>query len=577
MSNDNTVERKSSAITCSDMELFIFPELLYSLALANIMSPCVWEWRQDPWFKDIDAMNFNKRIQRLKQFMMDKYIFNLDLETWGLTTKERELGRFKDFIDMNVLKQSNALFGYEGDKYYFDIDIRRHFGLDNYTNDVIPYWKTETVEAMNAFRFKDNYTTGAGECVSLSTLYAAALFIICKVPLKDIFLLATPLHSQNFVTINDGILTNNRRILTKSMWVNGSEISAKARRALENERITIVSHESGLIHTMYPDATIDPEAYTDLCRKLRDFTTNDITPQLLSNFVRFRRDIQKCFQVKWHMHGHDHYIESERVFSYELHSPHSFTAQTRKNLMTEIDEDSFHARPLPSRIVLNELEEYITTHKISFSDQESIKKLRAQFSGDCLSADIALQNLLDFCKVEPRLPDVTGKTFGSCGAPLNITTEMSREEIITRLETVRHENLTADLAFYAYRDLSRTEPGPFIKAAIERNPVSLEGLKGKNLDGVIEIIDALPNESIYAEVGRLAQPDEVWNFKRGDGIEKALLLANYLRAHTPGGTMNHGVPQINIQIKGSQALLSTKDIKKSFTTSKRLKDQVWDI
>jgi hypothetical protein len=46
-----------------------------------------------------------------------------------------------------LLKQSNALFGYEGDKYYFDIDIRKHFGLDKYDSDIIPYWKTETVEA----------------------------------------------------------------------------------------------------------------------------------------------------------------------------------------------------------------------------------------------------------------------------------------------------------------------------------------------------------------------------------------------------------------------------------------------
>jgi len=76
------------------------------------------------------------------------------------------------------LAQSNALFGYEGDKYYFDIDIRTHFGLDKYEGDVIPYWKTETVEAMDAFRYKPTYVSGAGECVSLATLYAAALFIV---------------------------------------------------------------------------------------------------------------------------------------------------------------------------------------------------------------------------------------------------------------------------------------------------------------------------------------------------------------------------------------------------------------
>ncbi|MBN1492874.1 MAG: hypothetical protein JW938_01865 [Candidatus Omnitrophica bacterium] len=570
------------------MELFIFPELLYSLTLANIISPCIWQWRDDPWFAGLEKMNTNKRLQRLKQFIMDKYVFNLDLETWGLTTKERELARFKDFIDMDILKQSNALFGYEGDKYYFDIDIRRHFGLDKFTSDVIPYWKTETVEAMNAFKHKKPYSTGAGECVSLSTLYAAALFIICKIPLKDIFMMATPLHSQNFVMIKDGILTNNRRVVTKSMWVNGSEISAKARRAIENEKITIVSHESGTIHIMYPEATISPDAYALFCDKLRHFTINDITPQLLSNFVRFRRDLQKCFQVKWEVRGHQQYIEAERVFSYELDSPHSFTAQTRKNLMSEIDVDSFHASPLPSRIVLNELEEYISTHQISFDHPESVAKLRKQFSGDCLSADIALQNLIEFCKVEPRLPDASAKTFKKIGTPLGITTEMTREEIIKRLESIRDNNLIADLAFYSYRDLSRTEPEPFIKASIERNPVCLEGLRNKEADEVIALIDVMPNESIYADQGRLAQPDEVWNYGRGDGVEKALLLANYLcsRGHTrvcpanvnaPGDTHVCVPTQITIEIKADQAILSSKDIIKSFATSKGLRDQTWNM
>ena len=43
-------EKYSSAISLSDMEIFIFPELLYSLVLSNIMSPVIWEWKKDTWF-----------------------------------------------------------------------------------------------------------------------------------------------------------------------------------------------------------------------------------------------------------------------------------------------------------------------------------------------------------------------------------------------------------------------------------------------------------------------------------------------------------------------------------------------
>ena len=41
----NFAEKYSSAISLSDMEIFIFPEFLYSLVLSNIMSPIIWEWK----------------------------------------------------------------------------------------------------------------------------------------------------------------------------------------------------------------------------------------------------------------------------------------------------------------------------------------------------------------------------------------------------------------------------------------------------------------------------------------------------------------------------------------------------
>ena len=70
-------------------------------------------------------------------------------------------------------------------------------------------------------------------------------------PLASIYLMATPLHSQNFIDVDTGILTNNRRLVTRAMWSNGTVISQQARRALEHERVTIVSHATGFIHLLY--------------------------------------------------------------------------------------------------------------------------------------------------------------------------------------------------------------------------------------------------------------------------------------------------------------------------------------
>ena len=52
-SEKRTLEKYSSTFSLSDMEIYIFPELLYPLVIANIMSPIIWTWRDDPWFKDI--------------------------------------------------------------------------------------------------------------------------------------------------------------------------------------------------------------------------------------------------------------------------------------------------------------------------------------------------------------------------------------------------------------------------------------------------------------------------------------------------------------------------------------------
>ena len=130
------MEEYSSAATLSDMEIFIFPRLLYPLVLANMMSPALWRWRDDPWFARFERLSPYRRILRLKQFTMDHYTFNLDLETWGLTTQRRELERFARHMPAETIARSNALFGYHGDRFYFDLDIRRHFGLDKYTHDM---------------------------------------------------------------------------------------------------------------------------------------------------------------------------------------------------------------------------------------------------------------------------------------------------------------------------------------------------------------------------------------------------------------------------------------------------------
>jgi len=560
------LEKYSSAATLSDMEVFVFPELFYALILANIMSPIIWKWRQHSSFKKLEGKDNFKKLLRLRQFIMDEYDFNLDLETWGLTSKTRELARFSKYISPEDIAKSNGLFGYEGDKYYFDVDIRKHFGLDKYDTDVIPYWKTETIEAMEAFVHKQNYTKKAGECVSLSTLYAAAAFIVCGIPLEDIYAILTPLHSQNFIDIRDGVLTNNRRQVTKAMWFNGTEISAKAQRALRHENVTIVSHRTGHIHCFYKDATIKPDAYAHFEKQLRSFLSSDLTFSVFANFLRYHSHYQKHFQVCRDCHGHPNFLKAEILFSYEHDSDYRIGDKTHEKLIDEVMDEDFVNSEIPGRLRCDLLFNFITNNKIDLRTQEGKNEISGFLQSFIPQVKKFVDELVDFVYCEPKLPE-SGKNFVSA-QPIEIAVDWSREKIIDYLQSLRGKSTTADLAFYAYRDMETCDWLPFLKAAFERSPVSLEMAESITVKSLYDFLLKLNDTSIY-DGKRLAQPDEVANFFRGDGIEKALFLANCIRKKHPDENIEISIALKNVILKGAGEyhFHSSKGLKKQIRVS----------
>ena len=523
--NSEELEKYTSAVTLSDMEIFVFPELMYSLVLANIMSPVIWRWRDFDCFKKLEGKSSYKKLMRLKQFIIDEYEFNLDLETWGLTSKDRELRRFAQVVSPEAIARSNALFGYHGDEYYFDVDIRRHFGLDKYDTEVIPYWKTETVEAMDAFRRKPGYSKNAGECVSLAALYVAAAFVVCRIPLEDIYMILTPLHSQNFIDIQDGVLTNNRRLVTKTMWFNGTAISNKAQRALRNENVTIVTHSSGYIHCIYDDATIDKRAYEYFTTQLGEYLSTDLNLQIFANFLRSNQQYQKYFQACRDCHGNARFIKAEVLFQYEHSSNFRIADDTHEKLLAEVSDEDFVPYQLPGRIRCDDLEKLARKKKIDPATGEGKAILKQYFEPVMSDAEKLIDELADFIRIEAKLPSA-GKNFLR-RVPIRISTEQSRDEIIDYLRSIRAENTPADLGFYAYRDMQSCGWIPFVKAAVERNPVSLKMVESMSTAEVYNRLEKMADVSIY-EGPRLAQPDEVANYGCGDGLEKAFFLANVI-------------------------------------------------
>ena len=562
------LEKYSSAITLSDMEIFVFPELMYSLVLANIMSPVIWKWRQEECFKKLEGKSPYKKLMRLKQYIMDEYEFNLDLDTWGLTQQQKELKRFEQVISPRDIAKSNALFGYEGDKYYFDVDIRRHFGLDEYDGDVIPYWKTETVEAMEAFRRKQGYSTAAGECVSLATLYAAAAFIICGIPLEDIYLVLTPLHSQNFFDIQDGVLSNNRRIVTKTMWFNGTAISNKAQRALRNEQVIIVTHCTGYIHCLYDTATIDRRAYRHCSERLAKYLSADLTGLIFANFLRSHPEYQQYFQFCRKRRGESMFVKAKTLFRYEHGSTFRIYDASFDKLLAEVSDEDYARYKDVNRLCFEQLMAFVKYENIDLKDEQSRLAFTNYLKPFVPDADKLTEQLFSFAHIEAKLPSYE-KQYIPAGA-IEIAATQNREEIIDYLQSIRQSNTTADLAFYAYRDMATCDWQPFIKAAIERNPVSIKAAAKESIEELYNRLCAMDNDSIY-DGKRLAQPDEVANFATGDGIEKAILLANVIKAKNPLSPVEIDIDNENVLLKAQNQyrFTSSKAIKKTLVIGRR--------
>jgi hypothetical protein len=352
------------------------------------------------------------------------------------------------------------------------------------------------------------------------------MFILGRIPLEKIFLIATPLHSQNFILEKEGLITNNRRIVTKNMWYNGTSLSEKARRALENERVTIVSHISGFIHTLYEEATINKDAYDHFSKKLREFLSTELTDLIFINFLRFKSKYKTLFYYRCECSGKQRFITLEKMFEYEHTSKYNLSVETRALLVNEIEGDEFHLSPIQGKILLNDIENIFNEGK--GKDLNEFKEEFRKSAGEILVnlIDEMFVDLQDFILTDPKIPAADKKTFISNASPV-ISAEDTREKITDTIVSLAEKSETALLALYVYRQMDKIEWLPFIKAAIERNPVCFIDLNGRSVKEVYEIIKNMPDESIY-DGNRLALPDEVWNFRRGDGIEKAFLLADFI-------------------------------------------------
>jgi hypothetical protein len=360
-------------------------------------------------------------------------------------------------------------------------------------------------------------------------------------------MILTPLHSQNFIDIQDGVLTNNRRLVTKTMWFNGTEISDKAQRALQNENITIIAHSTGYVHCLYEDATIDPKAYKHFAARLASYLKADLDLSLFASFLRSNREYQKQFQMCRDCHGHPQFLKAEVLFHYEHGSNFRIADKTFEKLLAEVSDEDFVGYELPGRIRCDRLERFLADHHPDLATTGGKSAFKSFVATTIPDAERFVDELADFLQTEPKLPDAD-KNYMPAKAvriPINYT----RQEVIYYLQSIRTVNTTADLAFYAYRDVQSCDWSAFIAAAFGRNPVSLAMTDSMSIEQARQWLEDMAEASIY-DGARLAQPDEVANYKTGDGIEKAFLLGNVIRKRYPDRDIEICIDKTDVTLRG---------------------------
>jgi hypothetical protein len=177
---------------------------------------------------------------------------------------------------------------------------------------------------------------------------------------------------------------------------------------------------------------------------------------------------------------------------------------------------------------------------------------------------LLFKDLSQFLNVQPQLPSID-KQFIKTDT-LDINVNQNREEIVQLIKNNAGNSELALLSLYAFRQMDAIDWRPFVKTALERNPVSLVGLSGKTVEEVYQCLRNMDNESVYDSI-RLAQPDEVWNFNRGDGVEKAFLMANYLVNELKK-------KDLNLKIDKSRVVLASHQMKFEFTSTKEIVKEI---
>lgn len=278
---DEKLEKLSSAVSLTVLEIDFYPnELIPAFLLANLMSPALWDWRDEKKAGNDDGILYSpkNRLNQIQRFFHRYTFTNVTGEPggdpWGLLNFAEEEKRFGSGFVETIRAEYDATFRKllaETPESQFGQIINEAY----YKEGFFPRLKNETLEVMNAFALVNEEGKRSGKCIGLGMLWAAALVVWGRFPLDRIVITGNRAHMFVFLDDEDGHLLNNTKWFSSTRINNQSELSEFVRVVASSTETTFFYNpELGMCHCTTRTSQIPQQQITKIYAGIGGFVSN---------------------------------------------------------------------------------------------------------------------------------------------------------------------------------------------------------------------------------------------------------------------------------------------------------------
>ncbi len=146
------------------------------------------------------------------------------------------------------------------------------------------------------------------------------------------------------------------------------------------------------------------------------------------------------------------FVKAEVLFHYEHGSTFRIYDASFDKLLGEVSNEDYTRYKYVDRICCEQVLAFAKYENIDLKDEQSRLAFTNYLKPFVPDVGKLMEQLCSFAHIEAKLPSHE-KQYIPSGA-IEIATTQNREEIIDYLQNIRQSNITADLAFYAYRDMA---------------------------------------------------------------------------------------------------------------------------